>query len=93
MATISTRSPTTGYPFANIFSVRCVDCILYLSPLTYLSLFSYFVSDGTPSNSSGVPYMYMTPLDVSVKDLRVCRLILYITGDCKLQANNFGFNH
>lgn len=49
MATISTRSPVKGYPFANVFSV----------------------SDGTVNNSSGIPYMYMTPLDMSVNDLKV----------------------
>lgn len=50
MATISTRTPIIGFPFANIFSV----------------------SDGTVSKSSGSPYLYMTPLDVSVIDLKVC---------------------
>lgn len=50
MATIATRSPISGYPFANVFSV----------------------SDGADvASSTGVPYLFLTPLDMSVKDLEV----------------------
>ena len=50
MATLSTRDPIAGYPFASVFSV----------------------SDGSDvKESSGIPYLYMTPLDMSVKDLEV----------------------
>ena len=49
MATISTRPPTQGMPFANVFSV----------------------CDGTRYRSTGIPYLYLTDLEISVKDLRV----------------------
>ncbi|KAF0304582.1 Protein CREG1 [Amphibalanus amphitrite] len=49
MATISTRPPTRGMPFANVFSV----------------------CDGTRYRSTGVPYLYLTDMEISVKDLRV----------------------
>jgi len=50
MATISSRNPIVGYPFANIFSI----------------------SDGPLiGKSTGVPYMYLTPLEISVQDLEV----------------------
>ena len=48
MATISSRSPTTGSPFANIFSV----------------------SDGPVEAGSGVPYIYISPWEISAQDLR-----------------------
>ena len=48
MATISSRSPTTGSPFANIFSV----------------------SDGPVEDGSGVPYIYISPWEISAQDLR-----------------------
>ena len=52
MATISTRSATLGFPFANVFSV----------------------SDGSNvKDSSGIPYMYLTPLELSVHDLKVAK--------------------
>ncbi|CAB4054199.1 Protein CREG1,Protein CREG2 [Lepeophtheirus salmonis] len=49
ISTISTRSPTVGRAFANVFSM----------------------SDGTNKNSSGVPFFYLTPMEMSVKDLQV----------------------
>ncbi|XP_037077728.1 protein CREG1-like [Pollicipes pollicipes] len=49
MATISSREPTRGMPFANVFSV----------------------ADGTRYRSTGVPYLYLTDMEISVKDLRV----------------------
>lgn len=49
MATISTRSPTRGMPFANVFSV----------------------CDGTRYRSTGIPYLYLTDMEISVQDLRV----------------------
>ena len=49
MATISTREPTVGSPFANVFSI----------------------SDGLNiSDSTGIPYLYLTPLEISVHDLK-----------------------
>jgi len=47
MATIATRDPIVGYPFANVFSM----------------------ADGPIGNSSGVPYMYTTPMEMSIIDL------------------------
>jgi hypothetical protein len=32
---------------------------------------TYSVSDGTVANSSGIPYLYMTPLEMSSQDLAV----------------------
>jgi len=48
MATISSREPTRGMPFANVFSV----------------------ADGTRYRSTGVPYLYLTDMEISVHDLR-----------------------
>jgi hypothetical protein len=31
----------------------------------------FSVSDGTAEKSSGIPYMFLTPLDISIKDLQV----------------------
>jgi len=47
MATISSRDPIVGFPFANIFSI----------------------SDGPEDNSTGVPYIYISPWEISAKDL------------------------
>ena len=47
MATISSRDPTLGSPFANIFSV----------------------SDGPVDNGTGVPYIYISPWEISAQDL------------------------
>lgn len=46
MATISSRDPTQGSPFANIFSV----------------------SDGPVDNGTGVPYIYISPWEISAQD-------------------------
>jgi len=47
MATVATRDPIVGFPFANIFSI----------------------SDGPLDNSSGVPYIYISPWEISAQDL------------------------
>ncbi|GLH07221.1 Uncharacterized protein GBIM_12737 [Gryllus bimaculatus] len=48
------------------------------------------ISDGTSTNSSGVPYMYITPLELSTRDLEIdsrCSLALSLaeTDYCKQQ--------
>jgi len=48
MATISARTPTVGFPFANVFSL----------------------SDGPIGESTGTPYIYATPMEISFHDLR-----------------------
>jgi len=47
MATIATRNPIQGKPFANVFSL----------------------SDGPVGNATGIPYMFTTPMEMSVIDL------------------------
>lgn len=47
MATIATRDPIQGKPFANVFSL----------------------SDGPVELGSGIPYMFTTPMEMSVIDL------------------------
>ncbi|KAM8975218.1 protein CREG1 [Pelodytes ibericus] len=49
LATISSHSPVTGQPFANVFSV----------------------SDGPRRAGTGVPYFYLTVMEISVQDLQV----------------------
>jgi len=49
MATISSRNPILGFPFANVFSL----------------------SDGPVGESTGTPYIYATPLEISFHDLKV----------------------
>ncbi|XP_066996786.2 uncharacterized protein CREG [Anabrus simplex] len=49
------------------------------------------ISDGTPTNSSGVPYMYLTPMDMSSQDLEIdsrCSLAISLAeGDyCKQKS-------
>lgn len=50
LATMSTRDPTKGYPFSNVFSI----------------------SDGANvEKSTGIPYLYLTSMEMSVVDLKV----------------------
>ena len=47
LATIATRDPIIGFPFANVLSI----------------------SDGPVDNSTGVPYIYISPWEISARDL------------------------
>jgi len=47
LATIATREPIIGFPFANVLSI----------------------SDGPVDNSTGVPYIYISPWEISARDL------------------------
>ena len=47
LATIATREPIIGFPFANVLSI----------------------SDGPVDNSTGVPYIYVSPWEISARDL------------------------
>lgn len=47
LATIATREPIIGFPFANVLSI----------------------SDGPVENSTGVPYIYISPWEISARDL------------------------
>ena len=47
LATIATREPIMGFPFANVLSI----------------------SDGPLDNSTGVPYIYISPWEISARDL------------------------
>jgi len=47
LATIATRDPIVGFPFANVLSI----------------------SDGPVDNSTGVPYIYISPWEISARDL------------------------
>ena len=47
MATIASREPIVGFPFANVLSI----------------------SDGPVDNSTGVPFIYISPWEISARDL------------------------
>ena len=87
MATISTRDPIQGSPFANVFSVSDGSNLKVLknllnflivrklinynkNTLTCISLLSE-INSFFLQEASGIPYFYLTKLEMSVKDLNV----------------------
>ncbi|XP_068586041.1 protein CREG1 [Cebidichthys violaceus] len=78
MATVSTHEPVVGRPFSNVFSVS--DGPVEPSGTGLLE-----------SSGTGVPYMYLTRMEISVQDLQVnpeasLSMSLAQTDFCRLQG-------